>query len=106
MNKINQILMFLLFPILGCSGLSPRENFKMQMNNLIGKRIDDIPDYKFGNKKYLIKTLNLSGDTYENIYTEEGPFGKCSYALDIDSKTKKVIGWRSHGDEKGCQVIP
>lgn len=96
----------ILFILGACSGVTPHQNFINHMNAMIGKNIDEIPYYQFGNKESLIQETVLPNGNIENKYLEKNRSGTCIYIFEIDPKSRTILRWRTEGDEKACIVNP
>lgn len=88
---------------LGCTSLSPHENFKAHLYQKIGKSIDEIPPYWWPYEEDLIGTQVLQNGNIENKYKYRGT---CVYIYEVDPKTRKVVGASFEGKESDCVVNP
>lgn len=106
MRSIGKIILagFVLLPLLAsCSSLTPHENFKNFLKNNVGKRADDPSSDVARYPQLLIDSQVLPNGNTENKYLWRGA---CRYFLEIDSITRKIVGWRFEGSEHDCEIVP
>jgi hypothetical protein len=86
----------------GCTSVTPRENFENFRNAEIGSHISQlIPGDVLGTH-----TRTLDNGNSEYTRDSSGPFGRCVLVREIDAKTERIIAWRTEGDNSGCQIVP
>ena len=111
MNAVRRILspivlpLLLLFP-LGCSFITPHENFKNGLIANIGYRIDEIqPGWASANQ--LVSSSLLPSGHFEYRYEYRlRKHGLCSYFYEVDPLTEKILGARFEGGEEDCVIFP
>ncbi|MFY8014263.1 MAG: hypothetical protein ACOVN3_02365 [Limnohabitans sp.] len=100
--RINLIamLLFACIGFVGCSSITPHENFISQMNAAIGKPFNS-SRMTWGGEKYHLSTRTLPNGNVERGYQFRGT---CKYFFELDSTTNMVYGWRYEGLKKDCEV--
>lgn len=87
---------------IGCSNVTPRENFESFGNVEIGRHISQlIPGDVLGTHT---RTLENGNSEFTRDYS--GPRGRCVFVREIDAKTNRIVAWRTGGDDSGCQIVP
>ena len=88
--------------MMGCSSVTPRENFVDFRNVEIGRHISQlIPGDILGTRT---RTLDNGNSEYTRDYS--GPRGRCVFVREVDAKTNRIVAWRTEGDDSGCQIVP
>jgi hypothetical protein len=82
---------------------SPHDNFKAHLYHTIGINIDSIPYYQMPSKQSLISSRELPNGNIENKYMHRGT---CVYFIELDPKTRIIVGARFEGSESDCVVNP
>lgn len=86
----------------GCTTVTPRENFISFRNCDIGTHISQLGvGDKLGEKT---RTLENGNVEYTRDYSNWR--GRCVFVREIDSKTERIVAWRTEGDDIGCQIVP
>ncbi len=96
-------LMTFLLLLLGCSTITPHENFKDHIYGQIGKSIDNAPYSSWRHEKDVVNSKLLPNG---NIEKEYAYLRSCRYFFEIDHKTRIIIGARFEGKESDCGVAP
>jgi hypothetical protein len=90
------------FIAVGCTTVTPRENFETFKNTEIGRHVSElIPGAQLG-----IKTRTLDNGNVEYTYDFSNRRGPCVYVREVDAKTNRIVAWRIEGDDSGCQIAP
>lgn len=99
------ILSVIALTLVGCVFFagSPHDNFKVQLQSKMGKQIDKIPPYSFPNEMKLIDSQNLPNGNIENKYIHQRT---CMYFIEIDPKTRTIVGVHFEGKESDCVINP
>lgn len=87
--------------VVSCGNISPHENFKIHMSNLIGKRIHDSPLWIQEGRK--VSTRSIDNGNIEYKYTL---VRSCFYIVEVDSKSGVIVGWHFEGSEEDCVIPP
>lgn len=103
--KVRQRLCSIAFILLllGCSTVTPHENFKNHIYGEIGESISKAPDYSWRNEKKVVKSKLLPNGNIENEYKYRG---SCQYFFEINPKTGIIASARFEGQESDCVVVP
>jgi hypothetical protein len=101
-NKNLYLVTFILL-LLGCSAVTPHENFRDHINGEIGKSTDNAPDYSFRHEKKVINSKSLPNGNIEKEYKY---LRSCRYFFEINPKTHIIVGARFEGKESDCVVAP
>lgn len=88
---------------MGCSVLSPHENFKSILHSNVGRSLDEIPPTQFPHEKDIISTKKLPNGNIENRYKYRV---SCVYIYEIDPKTRRIVGASFEGKETDCVINP
>ena len=93
-----------IFVFSGCAffaGVTPRENFINFNNCDIGRHISQlVPGDKLGEKTRTLLNGNIE-------YTHDFNWRRrCVIVREIDSKTQRIVAWRTEGDDSGCGIAP
>jgi len=95
-----QGLVFLL--LVGCTILTPHENFKHNVIAKVGLNIDKIGG-GWTRSQDLVSTITLPNGhvayTYKYIRS-------CQYTFEVDPKTNIIVAARWEGSEKDCVIAP
>ena len=95
------IIISTIFCMTGCSSVTPRENFVNFRNCDIGRHVSQL----IVGDDLGTKTRTLDNGNVE--YTREGANrGRCVLVREIDSKTDRIVAWRTVGDDSGCEIVP
>lgn len=106
-NNLNLLaLLSFLIAFSACAAVTPHQNFINTMNFLVGKNIDKLDQRGFGSKDTISKTNMLENGNIEYQYHLAADHNKCSYILEVDNLTRKIVRWRFDGDSKGCILPP
>jgi hypothetical protein len=76
------------------------------MDHKIGTDIHNLATYTFLRADNLLLSRYLGKDRIENVYQYKNHFGLCLCAVQIDSKTGRIVGWRIVANERACVLIP
>lgn len=102
MNQLAVGLSFVVW-LIGCSTISPQENFKEHIYGEIGRSIDNAPSYSWRSETHLVSSSILPNGNIENKYRYRKT---CIYYFEIDSKTRRIVSARYEGNEADCSVNP
>jgi hypothetical protein len=101
-SKHLYLITFILF-LLGCSTISPHENFKEALYESIGQSIDNVPSYSWPHEKDLVSSKLLPNGNIEKEYKY---LRSCRYIFEINPKTRTIVGARFEGKETDCVINP
>ncbi len=79
------------------------EYFEYVMTSKIGMKYDDPPSYTGIDPEQFVGSNALLNGHMENGYRLNK---SCTYYLEIDPNTSKIVGWRYKGSEKDCAITP
>lgn len=93
--------LFTLF--LGCSSVTPYENFKNILLTNVGRNIDDNYPGSWVNPEDLIDVTPLPNGNEEYRYKY---LRTCRYIFEVDPGTRKIVGARFEDKESDCFINP
>lgn len=94
----------LLVLVAACTTDIAHKNFLTIMQNQVGKNLDDpyTTRNRYPERRISVRSL-VNGNTEEEFQTG----GKsCRVFFEIDSKEKKIVGWRYEGAREECLIVP
>lgn len=103
------MIALILVGIAGCITFqNPHDNFVEIMNSLIGKEAVGRKTFEYGYLGNSIERNVLENGNTEYVYdhTHRWDTIKCLYALEVDTRTWKFVGWRYLSDPKACYSNP
>jgi len=103
-KKLSIFVIGILFlPGCGLFASSPHDNFLAILKDTTGQNIDDVPPVMLPHKEDLIDSKILSNGNIENKYKFRGA---CKYFLEVDPKSRKIVGSRYEGNNTECIMNP
>jgi hypothetical protein len=83
-----------------CWGLPTHEDFRLHMDDSIGKSVDD-PRTRWARPDALVDSRPLANGNVENQYRWQR---NCRYFFEIDPETRIIQAWRFEGRRMDCAV--
>lgn len=86
----------------------PHENFYDIMNSLIGQYAEGRESYQYGYLRHATGAMVLQNGNTEYFMdnTLKRDKEQCAYALEVDKKTRRFVGWRYMSDPRACYANP
>jgi len=97
-----------LIPIISCLPMDPYKYFQHQLQAEVGENIDNVPPHSWQVRPKLVAIKPLLNGNTEYLYEFENYRGLCRYVLEVDPKTRRIVGWKYEGEDKdkACFLIP
>ncbi len=101
---------FAVVVVLGCTTVTPHENFVNMLNRQVGKNWIWLRDhYQFPSEKTLISSKELPNGNVVKKYKSTWGFGRkrtCISIYEIDPKTDIIVHAGFEGTEEDCVINP
>jgi hypothetical protein len=93
---------------ISCLPMNPYKYFQEQLQAEVGENIADVPPPSWQVHPKLVSKKPLPDGNIGYHYEFENYRGVCRYVLEVDPKTRKIVGWKYAGEDKdkACFLIP